>query len=388
MLQSLEKNLPHGVPGEVDDLGHTMLIQLNVNGALSDDQIQITVDGKYVKAQLTDRHVNIELPLQFGLHQLVIESRTKQRFEIQKASIDHCDLRKLFYLAWSDTADGQRLQPCNELWEPGQRWTLPFGYPVSDWLAKVERKFAYGILGSDLYRDYWIWYPESIELDSKNPQIIKDFFSYNFDFTAVSKKNWTYDHIPFIKYTDNIDPDLIVLAHKELQANADIINLLNKNPEQQKYNTEEFGYTKEQQWQVLLLHREASKGLPAINSRYRDKFPACWTLIDSLGIPYWYAFIGIMPPWSIVYPHVDDSTMDENQYQSYRGCTQLYVPIYGPDHSYLKIANAGTVDNKSGAMIINNDNFTHAAVNNSAEYRYMLALRTSHDQISKFAVTC
>jgi hypothetical protein len=365
-----------------------MLIQLKINCSLTNDQIAIKINGKSVPHKCAGTSIEIEVPLQFGLHQLIVESCTTQRFEIQKASIDHCDLRKLFYLAWSITAAKQRLQPCNELWEPGQQWILPFGYPVSDWIHKVESKFKNNVLGQDLYKDHWIWYPESTELDPTSPQIMQEFFKYNFDFTVVSKQDWSYEQIPFIKYTADIDSGLIAQAYHELKTQQDLIHSLNKNPGQQQYNFEEFGHTNAQQWQVLLLHRKASEGLTEIPSRYQEHFPAVWNLIDSLKIPYWYVFIGVMPPKSIVYPHRDDLPFFDINYKNYRGCTQLYIPLHWPDNSYIKLANAGTFDSSCGAMIINNDSFTHAAINNSTEYRYMLALRTTQEQISKFSIAC
>lgn len=353
---------------------------------MSSSDVKITVDNKEVIAEFKDLLISIDIPLNFGVHRLVVENLTGKRFIIKKAVVGDCNLRKLFYLSWLTTAEGERVQPCNEFWGPGQQWILPFGYPVSNWLSMVEQKFKNGVLGGDLYKDHWIWYPESVELEESTPQIIKDFFEYNFDFTVVNKKNFTYEEIPYTKYTTDIDQELISQAHYELKNNQDLINLLAKVPGQKKENAEDFGYADNQQWQSLLLYRQESLGLAAVN--HLERFPACKKLIDGLNVPYWYIFIGIMPPNSIVYPHVDDLPVGDPKYTEWCGCTQLYIPLYQPANSYFKIADAGVLDSNSGVMVINNDMFTHAAVNNSSEYRYMLAVRTNREQISKLSISC
>lgn len=363
-----------------------MSVILYTSVPVESHEVNIIINQKTVSAKFTDSSILIDTTLNFGIHQLTIENLTTKRFGITQAIVGNCNLRKLFYLAWMTTTNNERVQPCNELWEAGQRWNLPFGYPVSNWISVVEQKFPNGVIGNDLYKDYWIWYPKSIDLDRNSPQIMKDFFEYNFNFTVVNKKNFTYDQIPYITYTEPVDQSLINQSYQELKNNQPLVNLLAKVPGQKKANAEEFGYADNQQWQSLLLYRKESPGLAAVD--HLDRFPACNKLINSLNMPFWYVFIGIMPPGAIVYPHVDDMAVVDPEYIHWRGCTQLYIPIYQPVDSYLKIADAGTIDTTSGNMIINSDIFTHAAANNSTEYRYMLALRTRQDQISTFPITC
>jgi hypothetical protein len=44
-----------------------------------------------------------------------------------------------------------------------------------------------GLLGTDLYKKYWIQYPNKISLPDHCPQFIKDFFGRDFDFTIADQ---------------------------------------------------------------------------------------------------------------------------------------------------------------------------------------------------------
>mgnify|MGYP003349575654 CR=1 FL=1 len=95
-----------------------------------------------------------------------------------------------------------------------------------------------------------------------------------------------------------------------------------------------------------------------------------------------YCFLGVLSPNNFIYPHTDDH--EQNNYNKdflcYKGCTQLYIPLKWPKGSSLKFGNVGELPFEKGPLVINNDYFTHAGINPSDEYRYVLAIR-SHRSI-------
>lgn len=358
-----------------------MRISIYLQDPLSPNDIEIYIDDRLIPTRFQDSRLFLDTPLTFGLHYLRIKSNTDQKISIKRVDIDGCDLRKLFYLHWLKDTQGRDIQPCSEMWEPGQTWNLPIGYPVSYWLNLVERKFANNVLGRDLSRDYWIWYPESLELGPHVPRIMRDFFEHNFDFTVIEKKDHDITAIPYIRYTKTIDQSLIDLSCEEIDLNRDlIIDHLSGDYGQKSLNIAEFGYKETDIWKMLYLH-----GPDQIESS-RQRFPACWRLIDSLDLQYYKIFVGLLPPGAIIYPHTDDGNDNNPEFAPYQGCTHLYIPLRWPAGNYIKFASAGIPDVGSGAVIFNNAKFTHAVINDSDQWRYILGVRTTRKFVRSLPV--
>jgi hypothetical protein len=82
-----------------------------------------------------------------------------------------------------------------------------------------------------------------------------------------------------------------------------------------------------------------------------------------------------LQPGSYIAPHRDfgKSRLEDSAIPA--GCSQCYIPLQWTAGSYLKLAAAGIIGQDSRAWVINNDEFTHSAVNNSPHARSVLIIR-------------
>jgi len=356
------------------------MIQITVAGSVAAADLAISIDNQTVEFDIDHNTINIIGPVTFGLHQLKITNLSDARFCINQVSINNGDLRKLIYLSWSTTATGQRVQPCTELWERGQCWILPFGYPLSSWVATVNKKIKNSLYGQDLSEFYHIYYPQSQTIQHDNiPEIIKDFYQYDFDFVAVHRNNIDVTQVPFMRYARQIPTTLMADVVSEVLSRANDIQFSGYRPTSQQQNQQEFkNLSGDRVWEVLWLHRYRAEDMSLAES-ILDCFPAVQRLIDFVGLKVFHVFVGYLPPGQFIYPHVDDGTLLQENYLEYSGCTQMYIPITWPAGASLKFATAGIVELNNGPMVINTDYYTHAAVNTSTQGRLVLAIRTDQN---------
>lgn len=348
-------------------------IQLLLDSVLAQSDIEIFLDHRDVDFTIADHCISIEADCGGFIHTLELRTKISKRFQIKQVKIGDCDLRKLIFLSYVQTAQGQYHQPATELWEANQRWILPFGYPVSGWLSTVERKISNGKLGQNLLDHYHLYYPQSLELDSAFPQIIQDFFQHNFDFTAVEKSNTDIAKIPWLSYNKPMPLDLVDAAKQEINDNIKFIMSTGMDYGQREYNIKEFeSLTQENSWHIVWLRQQNQ------NTDMAKKFPKVCQLIDSLGTDHWHAFIGLLPPSAFIYPHCDlnPMKMSSQDYDNYRGCTQLYIPLHWPSNNFMKFAGAGILSfEHHSPMVINNDYFTHCLVNAGDQNRIVVGVR-------------
>ena len=348
-------------------------VELTVDTALSDSDIEIYLDNHTAEFSIVDRCVEIQVECSGFFHILELKSHTNKRFRIEQVKVGDCDLRKLLFLSYMITPQGRHLQPATELWEADQRWILPFGYPVSGWLSTVERKIPNGKLGQNLLDHYYLYYPQSIKLENTFPQIIRDFFQHNFDFTVVEKSNTDIAKIPWLSYNKDISLHLVDGAKKEINDNIEFIMSTGMDYGQREYNIKEFeSLTLENSWHIVWLRQQNQ------TTDMSKKFPKVCELIDSLGVDHWHAFIGLLPPSAFIYPHCDLTPLkiSSKDYDDYRGCTQLYIPLHWPSNNFMKFAGVGILSFEHHVpMVINNDYFTHCLVNAGDQNRIVLGVR-------------
>lgn len=355
-------------------------LQIDYDLLLSSD-VEIFIDKIPTEFSIIGNCINITTNVMGFFHVLQLRSKTNKRFNIEQVHIGGCDLRKLIFLSYMINNRDETFQPSTELWEADQTWTLPFGYPVSGWLQLVENKIPNGVLGQNLSALYEIFYPLSLKLDPSYPQILRDFFEFNFDFTLVDKDNLTADQVPYLSYNKPIDQDLITEAKHEVQANlANILaSGMGLDYGQKDQNFKEFkSLTKPTSWHIIWLRKELQ------DQDVIQQFPKVNQLIRSLGLDHWHSFIGILPAGGFIYPHRDFSRQksQNSHYQNYSGCTQLYIPLTWPSDSWIKFGGAGILNfNLGQPMVINNDHFTHALVNQSDQPRITVGLRCHRDII-------
>jgi hypothetical protein len=346
-------------------------IAIKTTGNVLVKDLKIFINDIPVDFEINNDLVKISWPKQIGIHQLKLILQTNTRVEIQQVIVDHCDLRKLLHLSWAHDNHGNRSQPATELWEAGQQWILPFGYPLSHWLTLNENKFQNGVYGQNLLEKFWQWHPTNIVLPESFPQIIRDFFQYNFDYTVVDKSKFSSMDIPYMKYVPEISKILVDQAAQEITNNLNSIIKQGHNYGSFVKNQKEFDLNDDDQWKIIwLLKSDSSK-------KFTEEFSAVWKLVDSLNIDFITVFIGVLPPGGFIYPHIDDVNLDNPAYAQYQGCTQIYIPLKWPEDNYIKFANAGILDSNTGPVVVNNQGFAHAVVNNSNEHRYVLAVRAN-----------
>jgi hypothetical protein len=355
------------------------MISIYITGNINNTDLTITIDDSPVDFTVINKIISVTSHIETGLHKLKIVSCSDKRWSIDQVLVHGASLRKLLYLSWITTTSNQRIQPCTELWEHGQCWTLPFGHPLSHWINITETKIPNNYYGKDLLEKFCIWYPDRVALPDQFPQVVRDFFNYNFDFTVVDKSKFDVKHIPYTKYQGHISADLLELATTEILNNTDIVLEHGKDYKQRSDNQKEFNLDDDQSWKILWLKQQTQD-----RSR-QEQYPATWQLIDSLNMDFWHAFVGIIPPGGFIYPHTDNPTGKDLIHLPYVGCTQLYIPIQWPENCYIKFAKAGIVKMDSGPMLINTDYFTHALANNSNQYRYVLAIGLNKNDIAQYS---
>lgn len=345
-------------------------IFIKTNTQISHSDICVEVNNKAVEFTLSDTEISIYTDCTFGLHKLKLTNVNPIRLEILQVAVNGCSLRKMLYLSWIENSASEKFQPGTEMWETGQSWHLPFGYPVSYWLELVETKFPNGVLGKNLYEQYWIYYPDSITVNSDQfPNVITDFFLYNFNFTVIPKETATAEQIPYMWYKKVIPETLLELARHEVLEN--INNSTTESYTQLVENQKEFGNKFTSKWNVTWLYKHGKKSSLAAD------YPHIQSIIDLLELDCWSVFIGKLSPGDFIYPHVDDMNKSNPEYSKYQGCTQLYIPLIWPEGNFIKLAGVGTLPTNSGPMVINNDTFTHGGVNTSNQPRYALGLRVN-----------
>jgi hypothetical protein len=357
----------------------TFEIRLILDQSLQPEDIVVGVDDQPVQVVFEFNHVVVRQKHEGFLHLLKLTNVTGKRFSIQQVQVGGCDVRKLIYLSHVENSQGHKFQPATELWESGQTWVLPFGYPLSGWLELVEKKIVNDLFGKNLLDQFEFYYPQSLILDpARFPQMVRDFYQHNFGFTMLNRQDCDAVKIPYMTYCKSIDNDLVSAAEQEVNSNLDYVMAHGLSYSQYKSNLEEYQFeSTDQCWRIIWLSRDREATEAAA------LFPQVKQLVDSLGLDHWYVFIGVLPPGGFIYPHLDYDTNKASNpdYRSYQGCTQLYIPLSWPAHNYIKFAGAGILSLESGqAMVINNDNFVHSVVNASNQNRIVLSVR-SHQKI-------
>jgi len=344
-------------------------IFIETAGQISQSDICIEINGQAVDFTTSESGISIHTDCTFGLHRLTLTSVNPIRLEILQVFVNGSSLRKMLYMSWIKNLDHEKFQPGTVLWEAGQTWHLPFGYPVSYWLELAENKFSPGELGTNLYEKYWIYYPDSMTVDSeKFPNIIRDFFLHNFNYTVVPKETTTAEQIPYMWYKKSIPHSLVELAGQEAIKNiGETTNSSAHLTENQKEFRDKFNSN----WDVTWLYKYG-KRLPCA-----DDYPHVQKIIDLLDLDCWSVFIGKLSPGDFIYPHVDNQSKSNPEYENYQGCTQLYVPLVWPAGNFIKIAGAGILPMDEETLVINNDTFTHSVINASTQTRYALGLRVN-----------
>lgn len=315
--------------------------------------LSITLDNITCPFSVDNNQAVFSRPIEFGFHTLQLT--TDRPIKILDVLIDGVSVKHTLYLGYS----GQTLT--TEI-ESGV-WELPFVNPVSQWISSCAKKIPNRFYGSNLYDKYEIFYPESIEVNSQYPKVLRDFFQHNFDFhTYIKGTNPLHAaDVPYVKLNLEYNESALLA---EFDSNLQLI-------EQHEYKPSQVIPGKPKPWQVAMaIYPESST--PTIS---KNDFPEFFRLLESIeGIDIGLAFIGALEPGGCVLPHIDDVYTYNESIKECSGCCQIYIPVGWKPGNYFKFHNVGLVPYDQGAMLINNTNFFHASFNDSDSTRYTIGI--------------
>lgn len=320
------------------------------------DTISIAIDSKHCDYTIEDNKIVIDTLVDPGVHMLDLQMLgNSQRITIKDVKVLGSSLREFIYLSYIQMPSGERLQPQTALWDTTQVWKLPFANPMSFWLTLVNSKLKAGDLGTDLYKKYYIEYPDSIMLPDDYPQLIKDFYRYNFDFVCVEKSNLFLR--PYIEH-QGIAKDFVHEILEYIEQNKKFLIDNSTGGGQAYYNNIEFGKS---EWQTVRVF---------YNSTEKIKLPWIDRLKKELGITAIRSMtIGFLPPGGFLAPHID--SVDKTK--EYLGCCVFYLPLTWPKGSTFKFNGAPTVF-ENASMVINNAQYVHALTNSGDQERIVITV--------------
>lgn len=343
------------------------MIQLIVKKTSND--FFISIDGKDVPFVVDDNTVKISTNLDLGIHTLEIINGTGE-LEILDVILDGTNLRSAIYVSWT-LHQGQRHCPATKLWEPGQRWVLPFCLPAITWLSTVTHKFGLKQFGKNLFESYEIFIPERREIQGPYPKPILDFFNYDNDFHCYSIKEraqWSNNlHIPYVETLFEVDTKALM---QEVLTLFDAGQVEAVVPAQTSLNNKEFD-SNDDFWNIFYLVKKEVSDTPWRSRAVFDSAvaPNLCKFLDQLPVEkLMAAYIARTPARGYAYPHVD--YIGE---EGHSGLSVLYVPLDSKPGHYFKLHKVGLVPQNS-PTIINNKQFMHSVINDTDEPRYVLGV--------------
>ena len=346
-------------------------IEYNCN---SKPDVELYINDSLIKYEIIEQKLVARVDKTPGLYILSIKSHNNEKLSIKNVFVDSVNIRQFLFLSWLQNHN-QKLQPCTDIWTKDQIWHCPISFPMSLLISNSFEKFDAKELGSNLYDKYEIFYPESITVNDNFPQLIKDFFAQNYDYYVYNKKEnvspFANPHIPYFCYDYNVDRKSI---YKEITQNLDYLFSLEKiKPVQHQYNQVDspIGYEK-LNWRTIYSYSFKPDGYHNKEDFEfnKIKFPTLYKFYQDFPVKKIYAsFVGLLPANGYIAPHRDFLGGLIPQ-----GCSQFYFSINAQEGNYFKMHNIGLVPFRDKAVILNNQTFTHALVNQSNEPRWVIAM--------------
>lgn len=333
--------------------------------------LDITINKKSVEYVKHSNYLDVNINQHHGINILRIKLKSSNElFEITDVKVNDSGIRMGLYLSYVED-NGARLQPRTVLNTAEQTWVLPYGSPMSFWISLIHKKLGNNYFGKDFYKKYDIYYPEPIDVPGQYPQLIHDFFNYDFDFTVVDKTSAEWKDIPYLPLLKSVDTSK---AFKEISDNIDYFFKNKYVSGQLAYNTLDDKDLDQDHWIIWWFGRTRDY------TEDLTQFPKFKKFLQDLEIQGGTVkgFLAFTKPSSFASPHIDDMFLVHPEYVKISGCAQLYIPI-SPDveHSDIKLAGVGVLP--SGPIVFNNDRFVHGVYNNSDQMRIYLSLRVDPD---------
>lgn len=341
-------------------------------------KFDILINSIPVSYQIIDNQIVLEHDIIFGLNMLKIKLNQGTQVIINDLSLNGVSARHSLYLAFHENPK------TNSTWltVTNRELIIPFGNPMSWWLAECAKKIPNSYYGTNLYEQFDIFYSESLIIDSKFPKLLQDFMKYNFGFHVVDKSKSLLHNktLPWIKI--NLDYDENALF-TEFSNNIDILksnHYLSKQKTeftslQNQYNKKESANVNF--WEVAKVIYQNKFNPKKIINFDPKKLPIFFKLIkdiESLDIEIIHAYIGTVYPGSYVAPHADDWYKHDKIYENTHGPSGFFIPIGWKDGNYFKFNDIGFLPYHQAPFLVNNAEFMHGSINASDTVRFTIQL--------------
>lgn len=341
-------------------------------------KFDIFVNDILVPHQIENNQIIIFSDILFGLNLLKIKLVQGEQVILTDLSLNKASARQTLYLAYHENPN------TNSTWltRSRQELIIPFGNPISWWLAECAKKIPNSYYGTNLYEKFEIYYSKSLIIDTTFPKLLQDFMKYTFGFHIVDKSTPLLHNktLPWIKINlDYNEQDLFT----ELYNNIDIIKDNHYKPKEKiKFTSLQNQYNKKESenvalWEVAKVIYQNKHSTEQVINYDQEKFPIFSKLIDDIkskDIKIIHAYIGIVAPGSYVAPHVDDWYKSDPIYVNTQGPSGLFIPIGWKDGNYFKFNDVGFLQYHQAPFIVNNAEFMHGSVNMSDTVRFTIQI--------------
>jgi hypothetical protein len=322
----------------------------------------------------------IDSPIQIGTNNLSLKTseNINDTIKLIDVIINGVNLRQVMYLAYSTHNNGTNF--CNTWFTNDiNQITLPFGYPISNWLGECHKKIPNRSYGTNLYEKYDIYYPESVKIKDSFPKLMQDFMLYDFGFTAINKHQPIKGNklVPWIPIDFEYDEASLF---NEFNNNIELIKNNFYNPKQNYYNAKESKNVSD--WIVAMAVHSDIDNQTKTDDKLKEEFdrkklPLFCDLLDritNMNIKILHAFIGIVESGSYVAPHCDDTYKYENFYKNTSGASQFFIPIGWKPGNLFKFNNVGFIPWERGPHLVNNSDYMHGSINDSSDIRFTIGI--------------
>ena len=338
------------------------------------DRAQVTIDSLPVQSTQQYDCLQITTNLAVGMHVIRLATLEQHhKITITDVRINAVSIRNTIYLSWVEDQHGIRTQPATCVWQPSQTWILPVMNPVSAWLTEVNRHVTPEKLSDNLWQKYDFYFPESITVDPGCPQVVRDFFSHDLGFSAITKGSPRRKY-PYRRVThDKFDFSTLPLVRQEILNNLDYFYLHSQTSSHCRNEKFEDSNYVENHWKFMHLLRHNQSGWLIDTNLY----PHLMHLIQALPGKIISGFVSITHPRSYITPHADNWFYNDPDYSP--GCSALYISVDNQPGSMFRMAGVGAVPNDT-AVLVNTTDYTHSVINTTDDYRIIVSVRIDVDK--------
>jgi hypothetical protein len=247
---------------------------------------------------------------------------------------------------------------------------------LSAFFSFSQNNLPNGYLGKNLFDYFDIFFPESVEICSDHPQILRDYFLHDAHFSIIPQHqilNNKNIHKPFNEIDFHYNQESIFA---EIKKNLSSIDFGLDKPHQYDTNKDEFKINNP--WKKSYFIKSPNTAIDGSNNTtaWQERFvwkKQEWPFLFEMlqGLPaenIINGYLAELPNKAFIFPHNDNNN---EEYFKKNNISTLYIPLCSPENVFFKFANHGLVNLKK-ANLIDNKRFSHSVVNDSGFPRYIL----------------